>query len=595
MPETLNQEKHLMSTTSRNVRPRMARLAGLALTGLVAASLTGVPAAHAADVGAPSLPLLSPTATPSVSQNITFRAGEPGHISGAVEYRKAGTTETTLVTTKHTDAGFGHAYHTASLQALTPGTVYEYRVASHYAGLAKKWSDWRSFRTATTGLADHEFVVFGDTNEKAAGDSRWPGIVTDARTVSPKSRLSVHPGDMVQQPGTASHWKAWTNELVTPASANVLASVGENETAQVFLDGYKAVLSNPTNSPEKLEQATWYTDFQGVRFISLDSTVTDGRVAAQADWLDKALTNNPQRWTVVSIHDPLFKATDGSRNNGPALRTAYLDTIKDHNVDLVVSGHEGVHARGGLTASALNANVNSGPQFVTNTSGGVYGTLAPAATNDWVTGGATAKVTGQNIDTYQVVKVSQDTLKVETRVAAVGANPALFEDGQPVDASSLTPGSSLGATITYKNADGSEKVTAEPGTPSSDLPSWVGDLKNPVTPGGDDNGTGGDNTQTPGNTVTHAAVVVKKAKLKRGKKAKVKVLATVDGTVTVKLKRGKKVWTKKVKVKANKVRTVKFKKLTRSGPRKAVIRMTLNPTDPSIKTVKAKKYRNKIR
>ena len=93
---------------------------------------------------------------------------------------------------------------------------------------------------------------------------------------------------------------------------------------------------------ERLKETLYYLDYQGVRFISLDSNI---QIEIQADWLRKVLEENENRWTIITFHLHyillhqiviIMKCVNyGNR---------YLTNL----VDLVLSGHDHSYSRTGL-------------------------------------------------------------------------------------------------------------------------------------------------------------------------------------------------------------------------------------------------------
>jgi hypothetical protein len=62
-------------------------------------------------------------------------------------------------------------------------------------------------------------------------------------------------------------------------------------------------------------------DYQGVRYIALDSQQalqSDEMMQIQAAWLREVLSVNPNNWTVVTYHHPMFSVSQGRDN--PRLR-----------------------------------------------------------------------------------------------------------------------------------------------------------------------------------------------------------------------------------------------------------------------------------
>src|SRR5690606_28722321 len=108
--------------------------------------------------------------------------------------------------------------------------------------------------------------------------------------------------------------------------------------------------------PEGLEETTYYVDYQGVRVISLDS---NKERQAQIPWLRKVLGDNPNRWTIITFHHPVFSPARDRDNR--ELRELWKPVFDEFKVDLVLTGHDHTYARTGETAIQFQ-NVPDGYQ-----------------------------------------------------------------------------------------------------------------------------------------------------------------------------------------------------------------------------------------
>ena len=54
---------------------------------------------------------------------------------------------------------------------------------------------------------------------------------------------------------------------------------------------------------ERLKETLYYLDYQGVRFISLDSNIA---LDDQVSWLRRTLKNNTNRWTVITFSSSIL-------------------------------------------------------------------------------------------------------------------------------------------------------------------------------------------------------------------------------------------------------------------------------------------------
>src|SRR5690606_34365105 len=67
---------------------------------------------------------------------------------------------------------------------------------------------------------------------------------------------------------------------------------------------------------------------------------------AQAAWLDGVLAGNPQRWSIVLIHQPFHSPRGKERDDRhKVLRDALMPVMQRHGVDLVLQGHDHVYGR----------------------------------------------------------------------------------------------------------------------------------------------------------------------------------------------------------------------------------------------------------
>ena len=119
---------------------------------------------------------------------------------------------------------------------------------------------------------------------------------------------------------------------------------------------WRQQFSLPHNGPEgipELDQHSYYVDYEGVRFISLDVNVYANsdfapsekkRIAAgEAAWLEKILRDNPNHWTIVRQHQPIFAIS--KERDYEEMRKVLLPLYDKYHVDLVLQGHDHAYAR----------------------------------------------------------------------------------------------------------------------------------------------------------------------------------------------------------------------------------------------------------
>ena len=239
-------------------------------------------------------------------------------------------------------------------------------------------------------------------------------LIDTAVARNPSAPLLLHAGDVVNSPSSITQWRQFmTATYPTRTNRNWLISVGNHEQCVLLKkcssgngQAFRSYYSWPRNGYPGQGQTWYYTDYQGVRFIVLDTF--GGDLKRQSAFLDTALTTNRQRWTVVLQHAGPF-ASRSDRNNG-AVRSALQPLYDKYKVDLVLSGHDHSYNRGydGNNNSTVYAVSDSGPKFY------------QASSKDWTRAGATRVVSASQTSTYQRVTVSQNTLVYQAVVGYKG-------------------------------------------------------------------------------------------------------------------------------------------------------------------------------
>lgn len=390
----------------------------------------------------PDRVILTPTTEPTQSQSVTWRTSE-AVTAPQVQWALSGPTVVSgqqTVAAKSTtsfDANLGYrvSHHTATIEGLTADTTYVYRV-----GDGETWSEWLEFRTAADQVGGFSFLVQGDAqNDNKAYTSRAFRAAFEAR---PYAKAVVHAGDLIDTETSDAEWGEWHEAAAfSNQYLNVIAATGNHEyypgpdLSRYWGAQFEYPLNGPASQPT-LNETVYYVDYQGVRFITLDSSQAGGQASldAQTQWLDTVLDENPNPWTVVTFHHPIFSVTSG-RNNA-ALREAWLPIFEEHDVDLVVQGHDHAYGRGNLIANEKDLPAGADPE--TSSTGPVYlvSVAGPKmyvpdepATNNWISNGANLRVVGRDIQLFQTVDVTDDgRMHVEARTV----------DGAVFDAFTIT-------------------------------------------------------------------------------------------------------------------------------------------------------------
>ncbi len=359
---------------------------------------------------------------PASSQAITWRT-DPSVTEAVAQVTPAVdtpglhlTARTVRGETHRTDAGNGPAHHhSVVLTGLEPGTLYAYRVRG-----GDTWSEWFHFRTAEAGFEPFSFLYFGDAQN--AVKSHWSRTVRAAFTDLPDARLMVHAGDLVDQRdgNFDDEWGEWFDAggwlfgmlPSIPATGNhefVYEGDGDQE-ERVLARAWNDHFTLPDHGPGELANSVYYVDFQGVRFIVLNSTsaLDHGTAALQAEWLEPVLRDNPNRWTVVSYHHPMVSVSLGRDN--PPLREYWKPLFDRYGVDLVLQGHDHTYGR-------MSQNLPHGTTAFDGATGTMYVVSVSGPKMYFVSEESRATMTrvGEDVQLYQTVRVEADRLRFESR------------------------------------------------------------------------------------------------------------------------------------------------------------------------------------
>jgi hypothetical protein len=323
-------------------------------------------------------------------------------------------------TTVRANLGYDAVFHTARFTGLEPDTKYLYRV-----GDGTNWTEWYEFKTAADTAEPFSFVYYGDAQNDI--QEHWSRVSRQAFRDAPETRLFVHAGDLVNTPTNDNEWGEWmTGAGWVNGMVPSFATPGNHEYSGSNLSPYwRTNFDFPDNGPQgtgpiydALEGTAFYTDYQGVRFISLNSntaavssSLRQQFIDVQAAWLDDVLEDNPNRWTVATFHHPIF-SNEPARNN-PIQRAAWMPILERHGVDLVLQGHDHSYGRGNL-AEGQSVQSPTGTIYVVSVSGPkMYG----ADESNWVENGAAVKKILTDTQLYQVVSVQGSKLRYQAKTA----------------------------------------------------------------------------------------------------------------------------------------------------------------------------------
>jgi acid phosphatase type 7 len=276
-----------------------------------------------------------------------------------------------------TDKGDDVFHYSVVFKDLKPSTEYIYRVGSDAA-----FTEWCQFKTADSKPEPFQFIYFGDSqNQNKEHVSR---VFRKAFQTAPNSAFWLLAGDLINDPedseveeffyagtpffkqmpialATGNHDRKYKQE-----NGKFVRDEKGNKIRLPEIDPYwYASFTFPRNGIEGLEETSYYFDYQGVRFIVINSSY---QLDEQAKWLEDILSKNNNNWTIVTFHHPIYSA--GRDRDNDETRNAFLPTFDKYNVDLVLTGHDHAYARSHKLREGKKVEANGkGTVYVVSVSG----------------------------------------------------------------------------------------------------------------------------------------------------------------------------------------------------------------------------------
>lgn len=320
--------------------------------------------------------ILNLTETPATSQAVTWRtkynvSNPQAQLAPATESpdfdKKAFTIQANTEQVKPDDKSVVY-YHSIVFNSLKPDSTYAYRV-----GDGQIWSEWNQFHTASETNEPFKFVYFGDPQNNIK--SICSRIFRAAYKKAPDADFWHFVGDIVNHGEIDEEWAELYYALGwIPRVTPVILLPGNHEYVKKEMNGEQIRELNhlwhpqftlPENGPVDLKETVYFIDYQGVRFVMLNG---NEKLQEQAKWLDAVLAENPQIWTIIGIHQPLY-STANERDN-PYLRELFLPIFDKYSVDLVLQGHDHTYGRTYKLRNGIKVGDNEkGTVYIVSVSG----------------------------------------------------------------------------------------------------------------------------------------------------------------------------------------------------------------------------------
>jgi acid phosphatase type 7 len=307
----------------------------------------------------PDRVILNLTSEPSTSMAVTWQID--GSREGIVEY--AVSTPWTQFT-KHVSTvsavredfvpapGKSSTHFSAVLKNLKPETRYIYRV-----GTDSGWTEWNQFSTGSTTAKPFSFVWFGDPqNDIREHCSR---IFRQAFQTCGSASFWLFSGDMTSEPEDDQIGELFTAagfifrtmpSVLVPGNHDmayrtengrfVLNAKGSRMRIKEVAPSWHAYYTLPENGIKGMEETSYTFEYQGVRFLMLNS---NDRLAEQAAWMENLLSRNTTAWTIAVFHHPIYST--GNERDQQGTREAFQRIFDKYHVDLVLTGHDHTYSR----------------------------------------------------------------------------------------------------------------------------------------------------------------------------------------------------------------------------------------------------------
>ncbi len=157
----------------------------------------------------------------------------------------------------------------------------------------------------------------------------------------------------------------------------------------------------------------------------IEEAQTEEGITRQKQWLEEVLQHNPQEWTCVIMHHPVFSTKKGRDNK--KTRDHLKPIFEQYGVDLVMQGHDHAYARGMEKIQPVKKGMNphSGTMYIVSVSGSKMYETEPM---DW------ADIIESHVQVYQLIDIKDHTLSFRAYLATgelLDAFDLVKEKGRP--------------------------------------------------------------------------------------------------------------------------------------------------------------------
>lgn len=298
-------------------------------------------------------------------------------------------------------------HYSTIIKNLAPNTMYVYRV-----GGDSVWSEWNQFTTADSKNSPFKFVYLGDPqNDIKEHCSR---VFRESFKQTPDAKFWLIAGDLVAEPEDDLWGEFFYSLGYIPRITPIIATPGNHDHSRFLVDGkwnrsseisplWKAHFTLPENGPKEFKETSYFLDYQGTRFVLIN---TNSDVDKQSAWLEEVLKNNNNKWTIVCFHHPVYST--GRERDDKTTRNAFQKLFDRYGVDLVLTGHDHTYARSKkILNGKVSDEVNKGTVYVVSVSGPKAYPLGNKYNDLMVK-------TGEKVQLYQVIEVNENKINYKS-------------------------------------------------------------------------------------------------------------------------------------------------------------------------------------
>ena len=312
-----------------------------------------------------------------------------------------------------------------SVIALQPDTTYVYRVWDKGADVVTPEGMLKTKNSSA------ETFTFAHVSDSQGGTDEFGWVM---KAISDNSDFVLHTGDVVQYANYEHEWDAMLDGNYQYVMGMPMMAISGNHETSYNYATFETEKHFNNNIPAQTSTALGYYYsfvYGNVKFIMLNTNdLEENRLKAeQYDWLISELENNECKWTIVSLHNPMYSVgkygADETRNAiSLALRDQLAGVFAEYGVDLVLQGHDHAVSRtypidaGGMPTSETTETLGD-TEYIVDPDGVIYlmngpagtQTRAPVAVDETLYAHAE---TGRKAS-WAEITVSQDTITVTVK------------------------------------------------------------------------------------------------------------------------------------------------------------------------------------